>query len=89
MKQTTKTGTPTGEKVFAGYLTAQQLCQQLGQMRGRKAICARTLQRWHSLRIGPPRVRIGRVIVYKVEDIRRWLDENATSNFRRSGRSRA
>ncbi len=87
MKKTTSSAT-TGA-LFEGYLSAKELCEQLGQIRGRRTISRRTLERWHALRIGPPRVRVGRLVLYKTEAVRRWLDENATSNFRKSGRPRA
>lgn len=33
----------------------------------------RTLKRWHDLRIGPPRISIGKTILYPVEGTGEWL----------------
>jgi len=55
--------------VMSGYRTRAELARELG-------ITDRTLRRWDRLRIGPRKLKMGpRRIVYKVEDVRRWLDE--------------
>ena len=33
----------------------------------------RTLARWHALRAGPPRVRAGRRVLYRRDDLLTWL----------------
>jgi Helix-turn-helix domain len=38
----------------------------------------RTVRRWHSKRTGPPRVRVGRKILYKKSSVARWLEQNET-----------
>jgi predicted DNA-binding transcriptional regulator AlpA len=53
--------------VLAGYLAPAELCRQLGKTR-------RTLDRWHAHGLGPPRVVIQRMILYRVQDIRAWLE---------------
>lgn len=53
--------------ILAGYVGPDELCRQLGKT-------SRTLARWHERGIGPPRVRVGRLILYKVEDLRAWLE---------------
>ncbi len=47
-----------GESVLAEYMTRNELAAQLDR-------CARTLDRWHSLRIGPPRTILGRRVLYR------------------------
>jgi predicted DNA-binding transcriptional regulator AlpA len=48
------------------YLERPELAREL-----RKS--TRTLDRWHSLRIGPPRVVIGRTILYRRQSVLEWL----------------
>ena len=36
-------------------------------------ISTRTLHRWHALRTGPPRCKIGRVVLYRKSAITDWL----------------
>ena len=50
-----------------GYLTPAQLAEQLG-------VSLRTLSRWHAQRIGPKRVTNGRLILYRADAVREWLD---------------
>ena len=82
MKQTTATATGSGS-LFEGYITAKELCKQIGAMKGGRPIARRTLERWHSLRVGPPRVRVGRIAVYRVEEVRTWLEEQSSSKRKR------
>jgi hypothetical protein len=32
-----------------------------------------TLARWETRRIGPPCVRVGRKVIYRIEAVREWL----------------
>ena len=48
------------------YLTPAECAAELD-------INPRTLERWHRLREGPPRTRLGRKIIYHRESLRRWL----------------
>jgi hypothetical protein len=68
-------GTPTldpvvfgypGGSVLDGYLTPTQLAAQLG-------CCEKTLARWHAARSGPPRVNIGRRLLYRRTAVADWL----------------
>jgi len=34
-----------------------------------------TLQRWETRRVGPPCVRVGRKVLYRMEAVRDWLRE--------------
>jgi hypothetical protein len=52
--------------VLSGYLTPTQLAAQLG-------CCEKTLHRWDAARIGPPRVHVGRKVMYRREAITQWL----------------
>ena len=36
-------------------------------------VSERTLSRWHRRRIGPPRVKVGRMICYRAGSIVSWL----------------
>ena len=75
--------TAKGGSLFEGYITAKELCKQIGQMKGGRPIARRTLERWHSLRVGPPRVRVGRIAVYRVDEVRAWLEEQSSRRFRK------
>ena len=54
------------ESVLAEYMSRDQLAEQLDR-------CARTLDRWHSLRIGPPRTIIGKRVLYRRQAVVDWL----------------
>ena len=65
--------TPTGPAlvsdtslVLEGFLRREELARQLG-------LSPRTIDRWQALREGPPRVHVGRTILYNVESVREWL----------------
>lgn len=46
---------------------------EVAQMLG---ISTRTLNRWHALRYGPPRCKIGRIVLYRKLAIFAWLEAN-------------
>ncbi len=52
--------------VLRGYLRREELAQQFG-------LSTRTIDRWEALGQGPPRVAVGRTILYSVESVREWL----------------
>lgn len=52
--------------VLEGFLRREELAQQLG-------LSPRTIDRWESLRQGPPRVSVGRTILYSIQSVREWL----------------
>jgi predicted DNA-binding transcriptional regulator AlpA len=48
------------------YIEPSPLAKELG-------VSDRTLHRWYVERIGPPRVTIGRKVLYRREAVREWL----------------
>jgi predicted DNA-binding transcriptional regulator AlpA len=52
--------------VLDGYLTRENLAAQLGKS-------MRTIDRWEMHRSGPPRVLIGKTVLYRLESVRAWL----------------
>jgi predicted DNA-binding transcriptional regulator AlpA len=43
-------------------------------------VSPRTLDRWHLLREGPPRIRYGRMVRYRLSAIEDWLSAHETSS---------
>ncbi len=65
--------------VLDGYVTRQGFAKQIGKT-------VRTLDRWEALRIGPPRVQCGRLVLYRVEAVREWLNgREQRTQMRRRG----
>jgi len=68
------TNTPAlaaGEIEIGGtrYVTPERLANLLG--------CSpRTVARWGAERVGPPRIKVGKTVLYDVEKLRAWLAEN-------------
>ena len=65
---------PVVRLVLEGYLRREELAAQLG-------LNVRTLDRWEALRIGPPRVCVGRTILYNIQSVREWLDSHEHQAF--------
>ncbi len=59
----------TERPILAGFITANRLAKELGRSR-------RTLERWATLRLGPPRIVVGRLVLYKTDSVRAWLQAN-------------
>lgn len=57
---------PPNSSVLKGFSRREELAEQFN-------ISTRTLDRWHALGIGPPRVCVGRTILYNNESVRDWL----------------
>jgi predicted DNA-binding transcriptional regulator AlpA len=55
--------------VLAGYIREPDLAQQLNRS-------VRTLQRLAARRLGPPRIKIGHLVFYKVDSVRAWLEQH-------------
>jgi len=66
MKHATEANTGSEDSILAGYVTPTELCAQL-----RKT--PRTLARWTARGFGPPRVRVERMVLYRIADVRAWL----------------
>jgi hypothetical protein len=54
------------EPILSEFLTKEQLAEEL-------ACNPRTLDRWETLRQGPPRTHVGRKILYRRSSVHRWL----------------
>jgi hypothetical protein len=61
--------TDTGEIEVDGrsYVTPARLAEILG-------ITVRTLARWHKCQLGPPRITVGRLALYEMSKLAKWLD---------------
>ena len=57
------------QRLTDDFITPDETADELGVTR-------RTLDRWHTRRIGPPRIQIGRKILYRREAVREWLLKN-------------
>lgn len=56
-------------------LTAAEVAILLG-------VSERTLARWHALRVGPPRCKLGRKVMYRHCALEDWLAANETKPIR-------
>ena len=65
--------------LLTGWLNRTDLAREL-------TLSVDTLQRWETRRVGPPCVRVGRKVLYRMEAVRDWLREQ---EVRKSGTSRA
>ena len=52
--------------ILSEYITPEALAAEL-------QISTRTLDRWHSMREGPPRTKLGKRILYRRESFSAWL----------------
>lgn len=59
------------------YLKPEQLAAKLN-------ISTRTLLRWDAHRVGPPRCRIGKLVLYDIEKLPEWLERFETQPVRAS-----
>lgn len=53
------------------YLTAEEVAE-----RYRKEISVGTLRNWRAMRIGPPFVKIGKAVLYPVQELDKWDRKN-------------
>ena len=65
--------------LLVGWLNRTDLAREL-------TLSVDTLQRWETRRVGPPCVRVGRKVLYRMEAVRDWLREQEA---RKQGVSRA
>ena len=61
--------------VRPGYFSPSSLADYLD-------ISRRTLDRWHSLRFGPPRIKIGKLVLFRQSAVERWLEEHESQPLR-------
>jgi len=61
------------------YLTQQDLARELH-------VSVRTIARWHVERIGPPRIVVGRLLLYRRAAVREWLESREEQPHRRGRR---
>jgi predicted DNA-binding transcriptional regulator AlpA len=69
------------ESKVAEFLTTKELSARWG---GR--ITVRTLENWRSTSNGPPFIKLGGAVLYRVSDIDRWESSrtvNGTSQYRK------
>ncbi|HWL47936.1 MAG TPA: DNA-binding protein [Sphingomonadaceae bacterium] len=53
------------------FLTAEEVSE-----RYRGAVTVGTLENWRALRIGPPFVKIGKAVLYPIEELDAWDRQN-------------
>jgi len=53
--------------ILADYIDPAQLAKELG-------VSQRTVARWYAIRIGPPRVTLGRRPMYKRTSVTAWIE---------------
>jgi hypothetical protein len=72
-----------GEVEISGrrYVTADRLAATLG-------VTVRTLHRWDAARIGAPKTKIGKTVLYRLEAVATWLASRETEPIRVGGRRR-
>jgi predicted DNA-binding transcriptional regulator AlpA len=64
--------------VLEGYISKPELAAQLQKS-------TRTLDRLERQRIGPPRTKVGRLILYRVDSVRDWLASQEQGRRRTRG----
>jgi hypothetical protein len=73
---TSNTAKSAAPLIAGEYIKPIELARELG-------VSLRSLARWHSLRVGPPRVVIGRVILFRREAVAEWLRAREERRARR------
>jgi hypothetical protein len=73
----------TGEVEIAGrrYVTADRLAAMLG-------VTVRTLGRWDAARIGPPKIKVGKLVLFDIAKVPDWLATRETGPVRAAGHRR-
>ena len=67
--------------LLEGFLTRDQLAEALGRS-------IRTIDRWQTLRAAPPRLVLGKLILFRVESVQEWLkslEQQPRRKVRKSG----
>jgi predicted site-specific integrase-resolvase len=68
LKETDKAVPEVDTGLLTGWLDRADLAREL-------TLSVDTLQRWETRRMGPPCVRVGRKVIYRMEAVRDWLRE--------------
>lgn len=71
----TPTAAPENMAVLDGWMTRPELAEKIN-------VSVDTLARWETQRTGPPCVRMGRRVLYRVEAFREWLQAQETRKIR-------
>ena len=79
LKDTDPTAPEVDSGLLTGWLNRTDLAREL-------TLTVDTLQRWETRRMGPPCVRVGRKVLYRMEAVRDWLREQEA---RKAGVGRA
>jgi len=79
LKQVEDSAPEVDSGLLTGWLDRTNLAREL-------TLSVDTLQRWETRRMGPPCVRVGRKVLYRMEAVRDWLREQEA---RKAGVSRA
>jgi predicted DNA-binding transcriptional regulator AlpA len=70
----------TQAPITAEFMEPQELAKELGKSE-------RTLHRWHVERVGPPRVVVGRMVLYRRASVLEWLRSREEAQPRSRQRS--
>jgi len=54
------------KQLLSDYIDKSEVAAEL-------RVCERTLDRWHQLKQGPPRIAMGRRILYRRSSLANWL----------------
>ena len=68
LKEVDPTAPAVESGLLTGWLNRTDLAREL-------TLSVDTLQRWETRRMGPPCVRVGRKVLYRMEAVRDWLRE--------------
>jgi hypothetical protein len=60
-------------EISANYIPRKQLAIQLGERLRGRPFAEVTLRVWEREKRGPPITRIGRVVVYSIPSVEKWL----------------
>lgn len=65
-------------ELAAGYLTRQQLAEQLGNRLRGKPYSLAAIRVWERTGKGPPRTKVGNNTLYNIESVEKWLRSRET-----------
>lgn len=67
---------PNTNSPLKEYFTKDELARELHRS-------TRTLDRWNTRRVGPPRTRAQKLILYKKSHVAKWLEQQTEDTGRR------